>query len=96
MELACLLVWCLGNVINALTTAGKKHVPCQRSSSVGFSLANPISLASDRDSKLTRLLSDSLGGLLSVVTCSDWNRNPHGRQLKDLLDHYWITVRGQR
>lgn len=33
----------LGNVINALTTPGKKHIPY-------------------RDSKLTRLLSDSLGG----------------------------------
>jgi kinesin family protein 5 len=32
-----------GNVINALTSGGKKHVPY-------------------RDSKLTRLLSDSLGG----------------------------------
>lgn len=49
----------LGNVINALTSAGKKHVPY-------------------RDSKLTRLLSDSLGGnskTTLIVTCSPCGDN---------------------
>ncbi|KAI8853661.1 P-loop containing nucleoside triphosphate hydrolase protein [Chytridium lagenaria] len=43
---------CLGNVINALTTQGQRHVPY-------------------RDSKLTYLLSDSLGGnsLTLMITC---------------------------
>ena len=71
-----------GNVGNALKEAGKIHQGLLALENVISALVDEKKYVPYKDSKLTRLLSDSLGGnskTTLVVTCSPsiWNRVKH-------------------